>query len=732
MKKLPWVLPLLAVVPLLAVTPQFWEVRTYDDFRKGKLTNLSLTSDDELILAPRFDMVFNTEQTLIASAVADSKGNVYLGTGHDGKIYKVDSAGKGTMLVDLAELDVLALAVDSKDVLYAGTSPNGKVYKIEGGAAKEFFDPKAKYIWSLVFDKQGRLLVGTGDKGVIYRVTPDGKGSPFYDTDETHIISMAIDRDGNVIAGGDPKGYVYRISPEAKAFVLYDSGMREIHSVAVAPNGNIYASAMTGESVVPASAPSNPATTSGNQQPSITVTVNAAEPQDIQVVEPLEPVSSDTPRSQTRRSGSDANAQSAVLEILPDGVVNTVWRSRDEMVFSVLPHDGKVLFSTGTKGRIYSLEGPKNSTLLLESTEEQTTSLLAVGNRLYAASANIGKLFRIGDTLATTGTYESSVKDTDSVSSWGKLSWRSGEGDNIEISTRTGNTGTPDKTWSDWQVVDRSGSISSPKARFVQWQAVLKFDRARSPQLSSVKIPFLQQNFRPEVTNIDVLPSGVLLQKTPINTGNNFNPNDPATIRANARAGQPRIQPLAPRRIPQRGAQSFQWTATDRNQDTLTYDIYYRAENERTWKPLKRDLEDNFYTISSDTLPDGTYVVRIVASDQPSNPPELALRGEMESRPFIIDNTPPAVTMTLDRLENRRARVAIEAADQTSTLTQAEIAIDTGDWRPVFPKDGIIDSKSESFSYLSGELTPGEHVIAFRIYDQNDNAGMGKLVVKIP
>jgi hypothetical protein len=228
------------------------------------------------------------------------------------------------------------------------------------------------------------------------------------------------------------------------------------------------------------------------------------------------------------------------------------------------------------------------------------------------------------------------------------------------------------------------------------------------------------------------LPSGVLLQKTPLNTTNNFNPNDPATIRANARAGQPKIQPLPPRRIPQRGAQSFQWTSTDKNQDTLSYDVYYRADNERTWKILKRDIEDNFYTIGSDTLPDGTYIVRIVASDQPSNPPDLALRGEMESRPFTIDNTPPFVSMTLDRIDNRKARVAIEAADQTSTLTLAEVAIDTGDWRPVFPKDGIIDSKSESFSYLSGDLTPGEHVIAFRVYDQNDNAGMGKLVVRIP
>jgi hypothetical protein len=88
--------------------------------------------------------------------------------------------------------------------------------------------------------------------------------------------------------------------------------------------------------------------------------------------------------------------------------------------------------------------------------------------------------------------------------------------------------------------------------------------------------------------------------------------------------------------------------------------------------------------------------------------------------------------MSLERIEGRKARIAIEAVDQTSTLTQAEIAVDTGDWRPVFPKDGIIDSKSESFSYLSTDLAPGEHVIAFRVYDQNDNAGMGKLVVRIP
>ena len=140
----------------------------------------------------------------------------------------------------------------------------------------------------------------------------------------------------------------------------------------------------------------------------------------------------------------------------------------------------------------------------------------------------------------------------------------------------------------------------------------------------------------------------------------------------------------------------------------------------------------NFFTINSDTLPDGTYVVRLVASDAAANTPENGLSGEIESRPFTIDNTPPTVTLKQDGLNAGRVRVAIEAADSTSTLNQAEISVDAGEFKSVFPRDGIADSKSESFLWQTDVLPQGEHVIAFRIYDQNDNVGLGKLVVRIP
>jgi hypothetical protein len=742
MKKTLWLLPFLAAVPLLAVTPFFWETRTNDDFRKGTLSNLSLTSEDRLVLAPRFDSVFNTEQPFIWSTAADSKGNVYLGTGHDGKVYKVDSSGKGSVLADLTELDVFALAVDSKDVVYAATSPDGKVYKIEnGGAPQVFFNPDDKYIWSLAFDKQGRLIVATGDKGIIYRVGTDGRGQVFYDTDETHVISLAIDKDGNVIAGGDPKGYLYRIAPDGKAFVLYDSGMREVHAVTVAPDGTIYAAVVSSRPGLSSNSvpiPISDAPSGGAGEASVTVTLSAenkAAAQSVDVVASSDGGGSTiSPSTNSSSSNSKGAAQSAILEVLPNGVVNTIWRSTSEMVYSLLPRGDQLLFSTGTKGRIYSFRKPRYTTLLVESTEEHTTSLIQVANRVYAASANVGKLFSVGDTLAASGSFESKVQDTDAISSWGKVTWKSENPNLIQVFTRSGNTSTPDKTWSEWNRVDGDGSTNSPKARFFQWRAVLRSDSGRSPSLNSVMVPYLQQNFRPEISSLDVMPFGVQLIKVQAltSTGAPAGPQDAAVTRATARAGLPGLIKQPPRRVLQKGSQSFQWVALDKNEDSLQYDLYYRNEADRNWVLLKKNAEDNFYTINSDTLPDGVYVVRLVASDALANTPETALTAEMESRPFTVDNTPPAVTLKQDGLTGGRVRIAIEAADITSTLNQAEISVDAGEFRALFPKDGISDSKNESFNWQSEVLPQGEHVIAFRIYDQNDNVGLGKLVVRIP
>ena len=50
------------------------------------------------------------------------------------------------------------------------------------------------------------------------------------------------------------------------------------------------------------------------------------------------------------------------------------------------------------------------------------------------------------------------------------------------------------------------------------------------------------------------------------------------------------------------------------------------------------------------TVPNGTYFVKIVASDAPSNPAGTALTGELESVAFEVDNTPPVISVTSTRV----------------------------------------------------------------------------------
>src|ERR1044072_1075509 len=118
------------MVPAQAGQPVVWETSGRTELLKGDSRGVSITDTGVLMLAPKLTEVYNTQQTYVWSSAVDSQGNVYLGTGHDGKTYKVSSAGTGSLLYDAAELDVTALAIARDGSVYAGTSPDGKVYRI--------------------------------------------------------------------------------------------------------------------------------------------------------------------------------------------------------------------------------------------------------------------------------------------------------------------------------------------------------------------------------------------------------------------------------------------------------------------------------------------------------------------------------------------------------------------------------------------------------------------------
>ena len=719
----------LVSIPARAGQPAVWETSGRVELLKGDARGVSISDTGVLMLAPKLTEVFNTQQTYIWSSAVDNQGNVYLGTGHDGKTYKIAAGGSGTLLYDAAELDVTALAIGRDGALFAGTSPDGKVYRIGAdGKADVYFDPGDKYIWSLAVMSDGSLAVGTGDSGKLYRVKSAGAGpesSLLVSTNQTHVISLAVTAQGDLIAGTDSGGLVLRVSPEGKTFALFDTQLREIHALAPAADGSIYALALS-DAAAAARAPSAPAVTTSQPPeggtPSTTVTITAIDESGAPIQGTPGPA----------RSRSDvSNARSAVFRILPDGATDVVWSSTTVTAFSIAPslQPGSVLIGTADKGRIYSVTNDGRDTLLLQSPEGQISSLLVKNNQVYAASSNQGKLFRFGNELVTEGTFESPVRDAKLTASWGRIWWR-GAGA-VELQTRTGNGERPDATWSDWSTAYRSpegSQISSPRARFIQWRATVRSSGASSSPswVEDVSVAYLPRNVAPEVLSITALPIGVGLQQIVQVT---VDPNVESSGLDPSLFGP--VAQVPPRRFYQRGARSFQWQAEDRNSDTLEYAIYYRALNEQTFRLLKDKLRDNFYTIDGATLADGRYVIKVIASDAPDNPPGQKLIGERLSEPVDIDNTPPVVKVTGEpQITRDTVRVVFTVDDATGKVRKADASLDGAAWVPVFPEDGIADSGHEVYTVEFGQLAPGEHTISLRTFDSSGNIGTLSVTIR--
>src|SRR6185437_3693908 len=90
----------LFILPVRAGQPVVWETTGRTELLKVDSRGVSISDTGVLMLAPKLTEVFNTQQTYVCSSAVDNQGNVILGTGHDGKIFKVSSAGTGSLLSD--------------------------------------------------------------------------------------------------------------------------------------------------------------------------------------------------------------------------------------------------------------------------------------------------------------------------------------------------------------------------------------------------------------------------------------------------------------------------------------------------------------------------------------------------------------------------------------------------------------------------------------------------------
>jgi len=722
------VVALIACAACSAVETRFWQQGDRSDFERGTLTHLSLRGDGRIFLAPELTEVFDSTTPYLWTLAIDSRGTLYTAGGGSGsgsaKVFAIDRAGKSRTFAELDGLEIHALVFDANGALYAATDPDGKVYKIASdGKPRLFYDPHQKYIWAMAFSSKGDLFIATGDAGEIHRVKPDGTGSVFFKTEETHARSLAMDAQDNLIVGTEPSGLILRISPAGQGFVLYQSPKREITAVAIKPDGAIFAAGV------------------GNK----TAVAQAAPPPPVPTISPAP----GTPGAGNARNapavGTPAPSLvggSEVYRIDPDGAPRKIWSGAQDIVYAIgFDAAGVPLLGTGNRGKIYRLDSDSLSTLLLDATPTQVTGFgRSPKGDLFAVTGNIGKVLRIGPGFEKSGTFQSEVLDAGSFTYWGRIDYR-GSG-KISVFTRSGNRSHPESNWSPWAPLQPdanapscescgAGRAVSPSARFLQYKIDLTPSPSQPvPEVSYVEVAYLSKNVAPVVEAVDVTPANYRFP-TPVltiapSTSITLPPigQQKTTSSSSLESSSSQSMNYA------KGYQGVRWLATDENNDTLIYRVEIRGVKESAWKLLKDNVKERYYSWDTVAFPDGEYVVRVTASDSPSNPPDQALSASLESDPFLVDNTPPQISNLTGTAAGNKLDVRWTARDARSTIDRAEYSVNGGDWVLIDPVSRLSDSPQEEYHLVIDRPSPGEQVIAVRVSDEFDNQAVDKIVVK--
>lgn len=666
-----------------AVSTSFWLTDSFQSLDAGRPYGTSVVDDGSVVLGPPMDEIGVPDAQYAWAAARGSDGHVYVATGTPGRLYRLGDREPELLLED-ATADFPALAVSPDGDVYVASAPGGVVHRVgSGGDSDVFFDTGQGYVWSMAYSEEHGLIVGTGDSARVFAVNGDGEGRVIYESGDATVSAVAAAGD-RVLAGTGSGGVALDVTPGRDVRVLFDSRYDEIAGMVLGPDGEIYIAATT--------------------------------------------VSLEQIFSEDDEFGAGFGDGSIYRTTAAGGVVE-LWYSEDAPVTALgLGADGRVWAGTGLLGRVYAI-GPKGEVdVVVELADEQVLSIARQGEGVLVTTGLAAGVREIGAGLSESGTFESDVLDARAQADWGEVAWRaeSPGGSSVRLLTRSGNATVPDGTWSDWEEVggEGEGVVASPSARCLQWKAVLTGGRRAGPTLRAVEVAYVRANLPPRVIGVRVLPPGESSRNgdSEISESNRGHRQQGSGGRSNGSWGEPTAW--------NRGLRTGEWEPLDPDGDALEFDVWVKAEDESDWKLVESGIEDARFTWDSMSMPDGRYRLRVVASDEPSNRPDVAGAGEATSAPFVVDNSPPKLGGLEVSREGSTLRVSGQASDALSPISLIEVSVNYGEWEPVHPSDGSCDSVAEAFEGTLDVSEEGELSVAVRAMDRSGNVAVVRRVLR--
>jgi len=627
----------------------------------------------------------------------------------------------------------------------------------------------AAAVWQTTVDRGGNVYVATGNQGRLYRIRPPSlvprRSSPelVFDAGTGEILALTADPSGAIYFGTTPDGKVYRIRPGGKPELLCSTGESYVFSLLAAPlspstststsvyaatgeHGKLLRISATGKAEEVFTARQAHLTTLAWLVPGKELLVGTS-PDGIvyrlsfapNAARPGVTVLYDTPLNEVRALAADAagrvyiganagddtdsdSTRAGVLLIDRSGVRRWLWPAPDSLVFAFaltdLPGPSRLLVATGDKGMVYELDTLGRVSVRYRLKETQALCLTPMRGGLWIGTGNPGKLYEARSAYADSGFITSAPHDCANPALFGTLSFRASvpAGTELSFETRSGNSEKPDSTWSPWSAA--APGIASPSRRFIQWRARFRTSFPNlTPELERMDVYYRSANLAPVIKKFDV--------------------------------AQPSLEDAI--KGVNKPSRQVTWEAADPDSDSLSFELFFRGESEESWQKVGRDVTDSRYDLDTRALPDGWYELRLLSSDEPTEPAGAALTTEQVSRPFVVDNTAPTVTGLKAQvlsgggssIANRQSpiagyrlcRISFTAQDALSPIAAARASVNAGDWLALEPQDHVFDSGTERFSaevrLPSSALGLQSFVVSVWVADAQGNVGAARTTVRL-
>ncbi|MDW8050903.1 MAG: SpoIVB peptidase S55 domain-containing protein [Armatimonadota bacterium] len=703
-------------------TVRTWQPSGFEALRRGKLEGVALHTDGTLRLgvAPISEQRVPLEY--VWSVALGNDGALLLGGGMRGQVVRLASEPT-VVAAGLPGVFATALTYADDGTLYVGLSPEGAIARVREGKSEVLLRLEARYVNALAWHN-GVLYIATGVPAMV--LAWDGNTlRPLLTSDESHFCSLAVGSEGVVYAGTSERGIVYRVLPSGASMPIAD--LREPSTIALAidAQGNLYIAGAPAGGLYRWTAESG--------------------------LQPVHPP--------LRRS----------------------WRS-------LVRHED-TLYAL-TENEVYALnlaEAGSKPVLVFRRESLQLVSARAGAGKLYLASAD-GCVLTL--TQPAEGVYLSPVLDAGAPARWGTIRWSATVPPNTEVivQTRSGNTREPDATWSDWTTSypnPEGSQILSPAAQYLQVRVALKGSADSSPVVHQLSVSYLPANRPPEVQLVGIKPYAVLSGKQvvrwrgrdpdgdtlrfevqlsrdggqtwqPLKDGK-FSPSDklPQELPLPAPANGVQItkfetsEPVPPE-VREQVLRQVQEVVKQRIKDALVPPSPAPSRSPAPDEAQPPTPAQNQQEWDTTQTPDGVYLLRVMATDQPASPTDYAV-AYSQAVPVMVCNTPPVLLVNERNLRvDEKGVVELtglalqpfgavgagkvpaeqaskEGASQSDNKRRApqlsvpivgvQYKVGNGEWLSAEPLDGMFDSAFEAFRIRTEALPAGEHTLTIKAFN---------------